>query len=193
MKSKTQAHDHSETSNPKYDDSYVLLSRDRIIFMTENFSSESCSDLVGLLLYYDHLSNEPIDIYIHSNGGDASGLAQVYDTIQMIKSPVRTFCMGKAYSAGAVLLAAGTKGQRYAFQNSKIMIHGIQCTFPIIGHDTKNSENYFKFLDLTNQMILEILADHTGQSLAKISADCSKDHYMNAKEAKKYGLIDQII
>ncbi len=190
---KNHKHQEEEQSSPKYEDSYVFLSRERIIFMTEDFSPESCSDLVGLLLYYDHLNHEPIDIYIHSNGGDVSGFVQVYDTIQMIKSPVRTFCMGKAYSAGAVLLSSGTKGERYAFKNSRSMIHGLQCAFPIPGHSLKDSANYAGFLDAVNEMILDILAKNTGHTLASIREESLKDNYLTAEQAKAYGLVDHIL
>lgn len=190
-------HGHEIQKNPffgGYADSYVKLAKGRIIFLSENVTKESAAELSALLLYYDNENNElPIELYIHSNGGDAAGLANIYDVMQMIGAPVKTICIGKCYSAGAVLLAAGSKGERYAFKNSKIMIHGIQCGFPIPGHDIKNSKNYYEFLNDNNDNIIKMLAHHTGQTVNKVKKDCERDVWLNAKEAQKYGIIDHIL
>lgn len=177
-----------------YAESYVKLANDRIIFLSEDVTKESASALSAMLLYYDNQDHEaPIDLYLNSNGGDASGLSNIYDVMQMISAPVKTICMGKCYSAGAVLLAAGSKGQRYAFKNSKVMIHGIQAVFPIPGHDVVNSKNYYKFLEENNDSIMKILAKHTGHSLEKIKQDCLRDVWLDAKQALEYGVIDHIM
>lgn len=176
-----------------YDETYVKLAKNRIIFLSENVTKESAAQLSALLLYYDNEDhNEPIKLFLNSNGGDASGLSNIYDVMHMIKAPVHTICMGKCYSAGAVLLAAGQKGNRYAFKNSKIMIHGIQAAFPIPGHDAVNSKNYYNFLQDNNDNIMKILAKHTGHELADIKSDCLRDVWLDAKQAVDYGIIDSI-
>src|ERR1035437_983358 len=164
---------------PGYDETYIRLAKDRVIFLSENVTREVAAQLSALLLYYDNESRKKtIDIYIHSNGGDASGLSNIYDVMQMIKAPIKTICIGKCYSAGAVILAAGSKGLRYAFENSKVMIHGIQCAFPIPGHDMTNSHNYYEFLNENNDNIVKILAKHTGHSIAKVKEDCKGDVWL---------------
>lgn len=196
---KKSNHDDHDHAGPNiflagYAESYVKLANDRIIFLSENVTKESAAELSAMLLYYDNQSHEDmIELYIHSNGGDASGLSNIYDVMQMISAPVKTVCIGKCYSAGAVLLAAGSKGYRYAFKNSKIMIHGIQAGFPIPGHDVTNSKNYFNFLEDNNDSIMKILAHHTGHSLEKLKQDCLRDVWLDAKQALEYGVIDHIV
>jgi ATP-dependent Clp protease protease subunit len=177
----------------KYESSYVWLSKARMIFLKENITKEIASEISALLLYYDNISSEEINLYIHCEGGDADGLVNIYDVMQMIKSPIQTVCIGKAYSAAAVLLAAGTKGRRLALSSSKVMLHGIQCMFPIIGDDQVKSKSYFDFLKSNNDNIMKIVAHHTGQSLKKIKEDCSRDMFLNAEQAIDYGVIDYIL
>jgi ATP-dependent Clp protease, protease subunit len=180
---------------PKYYETYLKLSKDRIIFLTEDFTKEVSSALTALLLYYDNEAHDQeITIYIHSDGGDATALSNIYDVMQMIRAPIQTVCLGKAYSAGAFLLASGTAGLRFVMPHSQIMIHGIQCAFPILGegHPT-NSKNYFDFLEANNDSIMKMLAKHTGQDLEKVRQDCKQDVYMTAKEAIEYGLADDIL
>jgi ATP-dependent Clp protease, protease subunit len=177
-----------------YEDTYVKMSKDRAIFFSENVTDQGAAELSALLLYFDHQDPEGmINLYIHSNGGAASGLANIYDVMQMIHAPVKTILLGKCYSAGAVMLAAGSKGQRYALRSSKVMIHGIQFAFPIPGHDFTNSKNYYEFTVTENDRIMKILAYHTGHTLEKIKQDCAQDYWMDAKAAKAYGIIDHII
>lgn len=179
---------------PGYSESYIKLSKDRKIFLTEEIDKENASDLAAWLLYYDHLDPEdPITIYIHSPGGMTAGLIHIYDVMQFVKAPVRTICMGRASSAAAVILAAGTKGERYAYKNSEIMIHGVQGLFPIPGMDIKNNKSYYDFFKTHNDDVLKMLARHTKQPLDKIRKDCASDHYMTAHQAQKYGIIDYII
>ncbi len=196
MKKSNHEHEH-ENMRPVvagYADTYIKLSKHRVIVISENVTDNMASDLSALLLYFDNEDHEAmIEIYIHTNGGAVSGLTNMYDVIQMISAPVKTVCLGKCYSAGAFLLAAGTKGERYAMKNSSIMIHGIQAGFPIPGHDITSSKNYYEFLKNDNDNIMKILAHHTGHSLEKIKEDCKQDVWMNAKQALEYGLIDHII
>jgi ATP-dependent Clp protease protease subunit len=177
-----------------YSDTYIKLTKSRTIFLSEDVTKESAAQLSALLLYYDHESHdEYITIYIHSNGGDAAGLANIYDVMQLISAPIKTICLGKCYSAGAVILAAGDKGERYALKSSKIMIHGIQFGFPLPGQDIINSKNYYDFIKENNDNIMKILAYHTGHPLKKLKEDCTQDFWMDAKQALNYGIIDNII
>lgn len=177
-----------------YDETYIRLANNRVIFLSENITKEVAVQLSAMLLFYDNLDhNEPIELYINSLGGDATALINIYDVMQMVQAPIKTICIGKCYSAGAIILATGSKGERYAFNNSKIMIHGIQCTFPIPGYDVTNSKNYYEFLEEHNDVVLQILAKHTEQSLEKVKSDCKQDVYMDAKQALEYGIIDHII
>ncbi len=178
----------------RYSDTYIKLSKHRVIFVAEDFTAKMGADLSAVLLYLDHEDHAaPIEIYIHSQGGEISGLFNIYDVIQMISAPVKTICVGKCYSAGAMLLAAGTKGQRFAMKNSSIMIHGIQMGFPIPGEDTTNSKNLFKYLEEHNDSFIKILANHTGHSFEKVKQDCLQDLWMTPKQALEYGIIDGII
>ena len=113
--------------------------------------------------------------------------------MQMVKSPIQTICIGKCYSAAAVILAAGTLGERYIYKHAKVMIHGIQAGFPIPGHDMTNSKNYYEFLKDNNDNIMKILANHTGHSLEKVKQDCTRDVWLDAKQALEYGLVDEIL
>lgn len=177
-----------------YTDTYIKLAKHRVIVISEDVSNKMAAELSALLLYFDHEDHEePISMYLHSNGGAITGLSNIYDVMQMISAPIKTVCIGKCYSAAAVLLAAGTKGERYAFKNSSIMIHGIQAGFPIPGHDMTSSKNYFQFLEDNNDNVMKMFAKHTNHTLAKIKEDCKQDLWMNAKQALAYGLIDQII
>lgn len=177
-----------------YTETYIRLAKDRMIFLSEDVTKESAAELSALLLYYDNEDNDqPISLYINSDGGDANGLANIYDVMQIINAPIKTICLGKAYSAAAILLAAGTPGERYAFKNSEVMIHGIQCAFPILGHDQIDSKKYLEYLQKHNDSIMAILAHHTGYTLSKVKEDCTQDVWMSAKQALDYGIIDHII
>jgi len=177
-----------------YAETHVKLAKHRIIFVAEDVTNVMATQLSAMLLYLDNEDHEqPIEMYIHSNGGDANGLANIYDVMQMIQSPIKTVCIGKCYSAGAVLLAAGTKGQRYAFKNSSVMIHGIQFGFPIPGHDVTDSQNFYDFVKSNNDNIMKILAHHTGHSLEKMKQDCKEDVWMTAEQAKSYGIVDHVV
>ena len=177
-----------------YSETYVKLTKDRVIFLSEDVTKDNAAQLSALLLYYDNEDhNSEITLYLNSNGGDASGLSNIYDVMQMISAPIKTICLGKCYSAGAVILAAGSKGSRYAFKSSKIMIHGIQFGFPLPGQDIISSKNYYDFIKENNDNIMKILAKHTGHPLEKLKEDCKQDVWMDPKQALQYGLIDHII
>ena len=178
---------------PRYMDTYAKLTKHRALIISEDFSDEMAEELSAMLLYLNNKSQAPITLYIHSNGGAATGLVHIYDVMQMISAPVSTINIGKAYSAGAVILASGTKGLRKALKHSSTMIHGVQVGYPIPGHDAVSSKNYFEFLKANNDIIMKMLARHTGQPLSKVKEDCKEDIWMDAKKALEYGIIDQII
>lgn len=194
MKKINHNFEENEIKVSKYDNSYIKLANNRIIFLNEVFTKKVAAELTALLLYYDHVnSKEDIILYINSPGGDADGLIQIYDVMQMIKAPVKTICLGKACSAGAVILAAGAKGKRYAMKHSEIMIHGIQFSFPLLGEDIISSKNYYEYVADSNHTVMKILSNHTGYSLDKITEDCKRDVWLNAEESCSYGLVDKIL
>lgn len=177
-----------------YQDSYLKMTKNRAIFFSEDVSDAAAAELSALLLYYDNQDHEaPIHLHIHSNGGAISGLNNIYDVMQMVHAPIKTVLLGKCYSAGAVILAAGTKGERYALKSSNVMIHGPQFAFPVIGEDITTSKNYLEFLNDVNDLLMKMLSKHTGQPLSKLKADCSRELWLTAPEALKYGLIDHIL
>jgi ATP-dependent Clp protease protease subunit len=178
-------------------DLYSRLLRDRIIFVGGHdgaIATDSANVLIAQLLYLD--AEEPgkdISLYINSPGGMVSAGLAVYDTMQFIKSPITTICMGMAMSFGAVLLAAGSKGKRYALPHSRIMIHqpliyggGLSGTVTDIDIETKE-------LVSTKQKLSEILAKHTGKTKDEVLKDTDRNYYMSAQEARDYGLIDEVI
>lgn len=193
---KSSEHDHGQRSTllAGYEETYVKLAKHRILFIAEDVTNELATQLSAMLLYFDNEDPDGmIEMYINSPGGAVSGLFQIYDVMQMISAPIRTICAGSAFSAAAVILAAGTKGERCAFDNSKIMIHGIQCLFPIPGYDITNNKNYHNFLLENNDNIIKILARHAGQTVEKVKQDCKEDIWLSPKQALEYGIIDRII
>jgi ATP-dependent Clp protease protease subunit len=172
-------------------DIYSRLLKDRIVFLGTPID-DAVSNLVMAQLI--HLESEDpdkdINLYINSPGGDITGLFAVYDTMRYIKCDVSTIVMGQAASAAAVLLAAGTKGKRYALPHSRVLIHqphgGAQGQAVDIEIQAKEILRYRKLLD-------ELLAEHTGQTIEKIKGDTDRDFIMTAQQAKEYGIIDEVI
>lgn len=186
-------HSMSMIDDPKHMETYIKLNSARILFLSEDITKKSISDLTAMLFFLDGKSpGEDINLYINSNGGDSSALIQYLNVVKRIKSPINTFNIGKAYSAAAIILAAG--GRRFAFKNSSVMIHGIQCLFPHMNElDQEGSGNYYDFLESHNDTIMKELAKYTKKPLAKLKADCSSDLYLTAPQALKYGIIDHIL
>lgn len=187
-------HEHHMMHRPsKYSDVYIQTTSNRMIFLAEPITKEVASAFTALIMHYNKVSKQhPVTIYLNSPGGDSSALLQMYSTMKASKAPIVTICIGAAYSAAAVLLAAGDK--RLAFKNSSIMIHGIQAVFPpITDIDQGSSSNYFRFLDSHNDDILKILSKHTKKPFAQIKQDCKNDLFFTAKQALAYGMIDAII
>jgi ATP-dependent Clp protease protease subunit len=172
-------------------DIFSRLLEDRIIFIGDQIDDSVANLVMAQLLYLD--AKDPksdIYLYINSPGGSVySGLA-IYDTMQYVKPDVSTVCIGIAASMGAFLLSAGAKGKRFSLPNSKILIH--QLTSGTQGQASDIDIQAKEILRLREQMN-KITAHHTGQPISKIAADTDRDFYMDAKEAKKYGLIDEII
>ncbi len=172
-------------------DVYSRLLKDRIIFLGSQVNDEVANALVAQMLFLQ--SDDPksdIHLYINSPGGSVSAGLAIYDTMQFVSCDVATYCIGQAASMGAVLLAAGTHGKRYALPNARIMIHqplaGMQGTAEeILIHATE--------FQRIKQKLNEILLKHTGQSLEKIEEDTDRDRFMSAEEGVAYGLIDKAI
>ena len=174
--------------------SYDIFSRllnDRIIMLNEEVNSTTASLVVAQLLYLEGQDpNKDISLYINSPGGSVTDGLAIYDTMQYIKCDVSTICMGMAASMGAFLLAAGTKGKRYALPNSDIMIH--QPSGGAKGQAT-DIEIHTKHILHTKKKLNEILAANTGQPFDVIAADTERDNFMTAQQALEYGLIDKVI
>ncbi|MBQ4238919.1 MAG: ATP-dependent Clp endopeptidase proteolytic subunit ClpP [Ruminococcus sp.] len=174
--------------------SYDIFSRllnDRIIMLNEEVNSTTASLVVAQLLFLEGQDpNKDISLYINSPGGSVTDGMAIYDTMQYIKCDISTICMGMAASMGAFLLAAGTKGKRYALPNADIMIH--QPSGGAQGQAT-DIEIHTKHILHTKQKLNEILAMNTGQPLDVIKQDTERDNFMTAQQALEYGLIDKVI
>ena len=171
-------------------DIYSRLLKDRIIILSGEITDASANIVVGELLYLDSLNHDDISLYINSPGGSITAGMAIYDTMNFIKSDVSTICMGMAASTGAFLLSCGTKGKRCCLPNSEVMIHQ-----PLGGAEGQATEikivaeRILKLKDKLNRF----LAHNTGQKLEKIEQDTERDHFLTAKEALEYGLIDKIL
>ncbi|MDU0928135.1 MAG: ATP-dependent Clp endopeptidase proteolytic subunit ClpP [Hungatella sp.] len=172
-------------------DIYSRLLKERIIFLGEEVTDVSASIVVAQLLFLEAEDpNKDINLYINSPGGSVTAGMAIYDTMNYIKCDVSTVCMGMAASMGAFLLSGGAKGKRFALPNAEVMIH--QPSGGAQGQATEIrivAENILKIKKRLN----EILAANTGQPYEVIERDTERDNYMNAEEAKAYGLIDEII
>ena len=174
-------------------DIFSRLLKDRIIFLSEDVNHATASLVVAQLLFLE--SEDPdkeIFLYINSPGGSITDGMAIYDTINYIKCPVSTICIGLAASMGAVLLACGTKGKRYATPNAEIMIHQPLISGGLSGQATEikiHADHMVK----TREKLNKILSEKTGQSMETIMRDTERDNFMTAEEALKYGLIDGIM
>jgi len=172
-------------------DIYSRLLKDRIIFIGTQVEDHMANLVIAQLLFLE--SDEPdqdIYLYINSPGGNVSSGLAIYDTMQYIKPDVQTICLGQAASMGALLLAAGTKGKRFALPNSRIMIH--QPTGGFQGQST-DIQIQAQEISLVRERLDDILARHTGQDKEKVRVDTERDHFMTGEDAKEYGLIDSVI
>ena len=172
-------------------DIYSRLLLDRIVFISGEVNDEMANAVCAQLLFLQ--SQDPkkeISVYINSPGGSVTAGLAIYDTMQFVKCPVATYCIGQAASMGAVLLTAGEKGRRFALPNSRIMIHQ-----PWGGAEGKASD-----IEITAKEILRlkevlngILAKHSGKTVEEVTRDTDRDHFMSAAEAKEWGLVDRIV
>ena len=178
-------------------DIYSRLLKDRIIFIGDPegaVSTASANTVIAQLLYLDAEDNEKdINLYINSPGGMVTAGLAVYDTMHFIKAPISTICMGMAMSFGAVLLAAGTKGKRFALPNSRIMIHQPLIWGGGISGQATDIEIESREMQENKKRLTQILAKHTGQSEKKVHDDMERNCYMSAEEARVYGIIDGVL
>jgi len=172
-------------------DIYSRLLKDRIVFIGQPISHDVANVVIAQLLFLE-AENPELDIYvyIHTPGGEVAAGMAIYDTMQYVKPAVSTICLGQAASMGAVLLSAGEKGKRFALPHSRIMIHQPLGGFQ--GQATDIDIHAKEILRLRSELN-DILAGHTGQSVEKISTDTERDFFMTGEEAKKYGIIDQVV
>lgn len=174
--------------------SYDIFSRllnARIVFLGEEVNATTASLVVAQLLYLEAQDpDKDIQFYINSPGGSVTDGMAIYDTMQYIKCDVSTICIGMAASMGAFLLSSGAKGKRLALPNAEIMIH--QPSAGTQGQIT-DMAIHLKRLEIIKKRMNHILADNTGKPLEVVTADCERDNFMSAEEAKEYGLIDKVI
>jgi len=172
-------------------DIYSRLLKDRIIFIGSEISDDMTNAVVAQLLFLQSsAADKDISIYVNSPGGIVSGTLAIYDTMQFIKPDVCTYCVGQACSGAAVLLAAGTKGKRFALPNARIMLHQ-----PLGGAQGQASDIQIQAEEILRlkTVINGILAKATGKGIAEIEKDTDRDYFMSAKDAKTYGLIDRVL
>ena len=173
-------------------DIYSRLLKDRIIFLAGPIIDPVANSIIAQILYL--AAQDPakeIKFYINSPGGILTSALAIYDTMQYVKCPVSTVCVGAAASGAAVLLAAGTKGKRFALPNSEILLH--QVAVSGLGGQAVEVEIAAKQIVKLKDKINKILAKHTGQPLERLEKDTDRDFYLSAQEAKEYGIVDEVI
>jgi ATP-dependent Clp protease protease subunit len=168
-----------------------MLLENRIVFLIGEISYARAAEVIMKMLYLDNLKRDSeISLYVNSPGGSVDDTMAIYDTIRFVGSPVATYCIGRAQSGAAVILAAGTKGKRFALPHAKVMLHQVWGGVSGQAADIKiQAEEILK----AKTMINEIIAKHTGQPIEKIAAETERDKWMSAEEACKYGLIDEVL
>ena len=172
-------------------DIYSRLLKDRIIFIGTAIDDTIANLIIAQILFLQmDEAEKDINIYINSPGGSVTAGLAIYDTMQFVKCGVSTYCMGQAASMSALLLAAGTKGKRYALPHARVMIHQ-----PWGGAQGSASDIHIQATEILKMKVQlnRILADHTGQPLERIEQDSDRDYFMSPEEAKKYGIVDDVI
>jgi len=168
-----------------------LLLENRIVFLQGEIYDGNANELVMKLLYLQSENRrKDIHFYINSPGGSVTATLAIYDTMQILSCPVATYCVGLAASGGAILLAGGSKGKRFALPHAKVMIHQ---PYGGVGGQISDIEIQANEILKTRDMLNEILAQHTGQPIERIAKDTDRDFYMNPAEARSYGLVDDIL
>jgi len=172
-------------------DIYSRLLKERIVFIGSPITDDLANVIIAQMLFLE--SEDPdkdIHLYINSPGGIVTAGLAIYDTMQYIRPDVSTLCMGQATSMGAVLLAAGTKGKRYALPHARVMIHQ-----PLGGVQGQASDIAIQAKEILRmrEKLNGLLVNHTGQKLAKVESDTDRDFFMSSEEAREYGLIDEVV
>jgi ATP-dependent Clp protease, protease subunit len=171
-------------------DIYSRLLKERIVFLGDQIEDHIANLIIAQLLFLESEDAEKdISLYINSPGGVVTSGLAIYDTMRYLRAPVSTICIGQAASMGAVLLAAGATGKRYALPNSRIMIH--QGSGGFRGNTPDVEIQMREMLHLTDRL-MHILAEHTGQPFDRVKKDAERDYFMSAEDAKAYGLIDEV-
>lgn len=172
-------------------DIYSRLLKDRVVFIGGPIDDTLANIVIAQLLFLvSEDDKEDVRLYINSPGGSVTSAMAIYDTMQYLKSDIETICIGQAASAAAVLLAAGSKGKRYALPNSRIMIHQPMGE---VGGQASDIAIHAQEILRVKENIISILANHTGKSEAQVEKDSERDRYMSAQKAKEYGIIDKVI
>ncbi|MFH1718027.1 MAG: ATP-dependent Clp protease proteolytic subunit [Planctomycetota bacterium] len=168
-----------------------MLLENRIVFLIGEISYQRAAEVIMKMLYLDNLKRKSeISLYINSPGGSVDDTMAIYDTMSFVASPIATYCIGRAQSGAAIILAAGAKGKRHALPHAKVMLHQPWGGVSGQASDIKiQAEEILK----AKAMINEILAKHTGQPVEKIASETERDRYMTAEEAHQYGLIDEVL
>jgi ATP-dependent Clp protease, protease subunit len=172
-------------------DIYSRLLKERIIFLSGEVEPEMANLIIAQLLFLESENpDKDISLYINSPGGVVSAALAIYDTMQFVRPDITTLCVGQAASAGALLLAAGKKGKRFCLPNATVMIHQVLGSYQGQGTDIEiHARETLRVGNLLN----EILAHHTEHSVTELKKDTDRDNFMTAKEAVKYGLVDEIL
>lgn len=168
-----------------------LLLENRIVFLIGEINQASAARVMMQMLYLENQRrNQEISLYINSPGGAVDDTLALYDTMRFMSSPVATFCIGRAYSGGALLLTAGTKGRRFILPHAKVMIHQPYGGVTGQAEDIRlQAEQIIK----SKQILTGIISKHTGQDIEQVRADSERDKYFTAEEAKAYGLVDEVL
>jgi len=172
-------------------DIYSRLLEDRIVFIGTAIDDQVANAVMAQLLFLDKTGrSQDIKMYINSPGGSVTAGLAIYDTMQLIEPQIATYCLGQAASMGAILLGGGAKGKRYALPHSRVMIHqpwgGAQCT-------AMDMEIHVKEILKMKSTLEEILSNHSGKTIKEVTKACERDNFMSPKEAKDFGLIDEIV
>jgi ATP-dependent Clp protease protease subunit len=168
-----------------------LLLENRIVFLDGVINDASANLIVMKLLYLQSENrHQDIHFYINSPGGSVTSTLAIYDTMQFLDCKVATYCVGLAASGGAILVAGGEKGKRFALKHSKIMIHQ---PYGQVGGQVSDIEIQAKDIIATRELLNEILAGHTGQPIERVAKDTERDHYMTATQGVEYGLVDEVL
>lgn len=171
-------------------DIYSRLLKDRIVFLNGEIDDDLAAIIISELLYLDSLNHEDINLYINSPGGSVTSGLAIYDTMNLVKSDIKTIGIGTCASMGAFLLSSGAKKKRYALPNTEVMIHEVLGGSKGQATEIKIQADHILYL---KDKLNRILAKNTNKTLKKINNDTNRDHYLSAEEARDYGLIDEII